>query len=347
MNPLVIGQDVVESYLDHALRLSAHEYRRLRAITSRLPDDIIDAHVHTNSADVVSPLMPRTVAQIFSTFPSFDLSQSLHIRPALYPDKRVRSLRFPGVLREVDHRKANEYLFTQLPSGDAVAAYGLVNDLQYTEYVLRLPGVSALKMYPHDVDPPAAKIYQYFRREILEIAQTVGKPIILHLPTALQESVDDVLAVAADFPRVPIVLAHMGLTHVHGPGYRAALGLLRQCENVFLDAARVLTREVYEDALDVLGSTRVIFGSDEPLNLLRTVAYNHPTLGVRVATDFPYHWRIADEAAEYGHLANGAVLAHIAELEAIVGAIDSTANDVDLAMSRVFFRNASELFNIS
>jgi hypothetical protein len=88
-----------------------------------------------------------------------------------------------------------------------------------------------------------------------------------------------------------------------------------------------------------------MYGSDEPLHLLRSIPFNHPEKGQRIITDYPYHWVDAADHAKYGHLASNAVHAHWLALGAVRNAIESLPkSQQENAKHRIFFKNASDFF---
>jgi predicted TIM-barrel fold metal-dependent hydrolase len=71
--------------------------------------------------------------------------------------------------------------------------------------------------------------------------------------------------VAVRFPKLKIVIAHMGW-----PFYDHALYMLFTYENVYLDTATVnwilekqLFNRMLEEAVDTVGSDRILFGTDQ------------------------------------------------------------------------------------
>jgi len=99
------------------------------------------------------------------------------------------------------------------------------------------------------------------------------------------------------------------------------------------DAAVVMS------AIRQLGTGRVLYGSDEPCNLLRYVTYRHPELGQRVSSDFPYHWLREDLRLSHGYLGKGAWLIHFQSMKAIFEAIDAVAGPAGAALSQAIFHD--------
>lgn len=333
------------AYMASALAFSAAELEVRSSLADWLPDSIIDCHVHCNLDAHVLDVDDTTFHHMMSTFPSFSLEQSYTLRSLLYPSKRVRSLRFSHVFRGIDHRAANIYLCEHKDPADRVALYGIPTDIEYTVQALRSMPVSALKMYPAYFSPRAQTIYQYFPSPILEEVQGLGLPIILHLPKPITECREDLWGLIRDFPKLNIVLAHLGLPNFATQDLENVYREFAQCEYVYMDTAMRTSVDVLRLAFNAFGPDRILFGSDEPLNLIRAATYRHPELGQRIVSEYNYHWLDSAEQARYGYIAKGAMHVHWQSLVAIQSALSEYDPATSLrARELVFERNAARLF---
>lgn len=332
----------IENYFAHAYRMSEAEIKIRDSLMEWLPDDIIDAHAHCNLASHVVEINPKARQHMLSTFPYFPLEDSERLRTMFFPGKRLRSLRFAKTYRGLDHRAANDYLLENSPSEDRVALFGLPEDVEYTNRMLAHPRVSALKMYWSYVDPSAEVIYDFFRPEILEEAQARDIPLVLHLPKMITRSLDDLVQVARDFPRLRMVLAHLGLSKMVVPGLEEALVVASKVETIFMDTALNPSADVVALSLQIFGSERIMFGSDEPLNLIRSVPYEHPERGQRIVSDYLYHWVDPKEFQEYGHLAKEATHSHWLSMSAIKEAVDRLPAKEQTSTKEWLFQKTAE-----
>jgi hypothetical protein len=335
-----------EKYLLHAIRFKPEEMRLRDSFSAWLPNDIIDCHAHCQRAEDVISIAEKSLGHMLSTFPFYSLDDSKWVRDTFFhPGKHIRTLRFPKTFRGINHRAANSYLLRESPPEDRVALFGLPEDIDYTISMLDDSRVSALKMYHSYVEPTADTIYEYFKPEILAEAQRLDKPIILHLPKMIVSSIDDLLEMLNDFPKLRVVIAHLGLSKFLLPGLQEAFMKIAGNPNVYMDTALNPSAEVVDLAIECLGAERVMYGSDEPLHLIRSVAYQHPDKGERIVTDFMYHWVDPEDHAKFGHLANSAVHAHWQALGAIRSAIEALpAPEQDTAKNKIFCTNARSFF---
>jgi len=247
--------------------------------------------------------------------------------------------------RGVNHRKVNQYLLDHSSQRDRVALFGLSQDVNYTKDMLHHPRVAALKMYHSNVTPPATLVYQYFRPEILSVAERCGVPIILHLPRPVTESMEDLRRVVQDFPRLKIVIAHLGPTDFLYPGLEDVLGELADYPHIYMDTSLNSSKEVIELALRLFGASRIMHGSDEPLSMIRGKVYLHPEKGNLLITEYPYHWVNLRDHARFAHLTKGIVHWHWLSLVALREAVSTFPADEQETMKKlIFYENAQELF---
>ncbi|MCC7543815.1 amidohydrolase family protein [bacterium] len=336
----------VEQYFDQALAFSDEEVKLALDLMAWLPDTIIDAHAHCNAEEHLENLPAAILQHMMSTFPWHDLQHSAQMKARFFPGKRVMSLRFAHASKGIDHRAANAYLISQSPPGDRVALYGIPDDAAYTIAQLNSMRFAALKMYYMYWIPPATRIYEYFPPEVLEVTQELGIPIILHLPKMITVCFEQLAQLVRDFPEQRIVLAHLGLPHLPVPGLLEAYRAAAQYEHVHMDTAMIPSSEVVSMALQAFGSARIMYGSDEPLNLVRAVAYTHPVKGQRLAAR-GYHWVDPDEERDFGYLADEATHMHwqaIGALREGIAATYASPTDQESIKNKVFYENARELY---
>ena len=334
-----------DSYLAYVRLFTDKEKALIREFQEWLPESIIDSHAHCNLPEHVWSIDERAYSHMLSTFPSFSLEESKEWHALFYPGKKICSLRFPKTFRGINHRAANLYLLSQSDPQDRVALYGLPDDSEYTIEMLKHPRVSALKMYYSYLEPPATEIYQYFPKVVLEVAQVLDIPIILHPPKNIMVCLDQILKLVYDFPCLRLCLAHLSLTKNVFPGLEEAFIMLSRYPHIHFDTALVPSAQVVAMALRIVGPDRIMYGSDEPLNLIRSMPYIHPELGERLVTEYPYHWVNLNEHNKYKHLAVGVTHAHWQVLSAIRGAIgELPSSEQECVKRKIFHDNAYDFF---
>lgn len=334
-------QDIpAEHYFTAALALSTEEGDRLRAALAVLPDKIVDAHTHVARCEDLRDLSADLLGHVVSTFPVYSLEMAAAARLVLWPGKQVRSARMAHAIAGYRHAAINTHLRYDLPADDFFIAFGLASSTSDVTSLLSEGGVAALKMYFHSVDPPLRTVLEVFPEPALQAAEAAGVPIILHLPTSLPDGLVEVLDIATSHPRLPIILAHLG---GHGgqtltPQLPTAFRAIAELPTIFMDTALILDRDLLQAAICALGPNRILFGTDEPLSLIRASSYAHPELGQRFYAP-GYHWDMGN-APPAKVRRRSPTLLHIEMLEAIIDAVDRDQQ----SLQAIFHDNALRLF---
>lgn len=336
----------VKKYWQYTLSFKNEEIKIRKEINSWLPEKIIDAHTHISPKELICDIDERNFNCTLSTFPFYSLNDSEKIQKIFFRDKQVSSLRIPFVWPGVEHKKVNEYLIKKCKKTDRIAVFGFPDDPAYTISELRKNKVTALKMYYAFLTPPAQKIYEIFKPEILKYTQSNKIPILLHLPLGLKGSYQDLLHLIKDFPKQKIVLAHMGCVKLYFDKLDYFYQELSSYKQVYLDTAMVPDGQVIKTALKYFGPDKIIYGSDEPICMIRSKAYINPTLGERVITEYPYHWVNKDEFKTYNNLSKDVIHCLWQALIAIKIAIDDLPkNEQSIVKNKIFYNNAKEIYN--
>jgi predicted TIM-barrel fold metal-dependent hydrolase len=345
-----------ELYIQHALTLNDVEVQMRDELMPQLPDTIIDSHTHAAvPGEFDHETLPEHVHRhMMSTFPTFGISDSDQASELLFPGKVVAKARFAHAFAGIDKREVNDFLATETKPEDYAILFGVsetAEDVEYTIAQIETGIYKGLKMYYFASDPPKYGLYEYFPRPILDAAQKAGIPIILHLPHSLYRSENEVEQLSQEYPDLRIILAHVGVANLPQPELDPILRHFAQLPNVYVDTALVDADGIAVKALQHLGPQRVLYGSDEPLNLLRTVTYFNPELHTaRVLTDFPYHWADPIEQTKYRSAAEKEFIHnHWLQLTTLLDGIVATSNspaERQTATEMVFRTNAEKLFGI-
>lgn len=333
-------------YLGDSLTFTKKEKELALTFLEWLPNDIIDCHSHCGFTEHVQEVDDQMYHEMISTFCGFTLEQSNQVAKLYFNGNNLRRLRFPFPFRGIDLKAANDYLLQNVKSPDKVALCGIPNDIEYTVSMLETGKFSALKMYHQQFNPPAKHIYEYFPPVILRKAEQVGVPIILHLPKMITLCKDELIEVISTFPNLKISLAHLGLPHLIVPNLKETYKEVTKFPNIYMDTAMIPSEEVLMLALEIFGSKRIMFGSDEPINLVRAVVYQNPTLGQRIVTKYLYHWIDPEEHEKYKNLATNVTHMHWPAMLAIRNSIERmySENQQSEVKNDIFSDNAKKFF---
>lgn len=344
-----------QSYFTHGMNPTDREVAWRDNLNSRLPDQIIDAHVHNSTEDSFDPneMSDFTWGHMVSTYPVTTIEQSSQIGDLMFPDKVVSKLRFAHAFRGIAHAVVNTYLVDNSPAQDRVALFGLHETPEEIDYTIaELENGSGtkyngLKMYYSSGSKPVYDLYEYFPKPILAMAEKSEVPIILHLPNSAKSSIHELKDISESFPSLRIVLAHIGVTWIDSPDLAGTLSNVAKFKNISVDTSGVTDSNVIKKAIYALGADRVIFGTDEPLSLLREQTYDNPEIGPRIITDYPYHWVDIEEHKRFKDVVPPPSYSHLQQLASLALALDSVAqteSEKQDMSEKIFYSNADRLF---
>lgn len=141
-------------------------------------------------------------------------------------------------------------------------------------------------------------------------------------------------------------IAHLGSTKFNIASLKETYQQLAKHTKVHMDTSLNPSSEVCLLALSIFGAHRIMYGSDEPLNLLRSVPYLHSEKGQRIATSYHYHWVDSEDYYKYRYLAQDSIQSHWRALGALRAAINSLPRrHRDDAKRKIFHDNAEEFYN--
>lgn len=108
---------------------------------------------------------------------------------------------------------------------------------------------------------------------IAQAAEDLNVPLFIHSghpPYSLPWSIGQL---ADDFPKVKIVMIHMG--HGHGVYIQAAIDMAKKYPNLYLETSGMPMHTKIKEAYEQVGSDRVMFGTDIP--------FHHPSVEIQRA----------------------------------------------------------------
>ena len=117
-----------------------------------------------------------------------------------------------------------------------------------------------------------AGIFDFLPHHQLEVLDERGAWVTLHVPKADRlghpESIAQIKEIRRRYPRVVLVIAHLGRCYTL-PHAQEALPQLADDEGLFFDSSAVINPDVYRFALKTLGAKRILYGSDNPIFYMR------------------------------------------------------------------------------
>ena len=104
------------------------------------------------------------------------------------------------------------------------------------------------------------KLHRLPTREVLDAVAELRIPILYH-----PEKVSNFHIIAAEYPRIPFIMAHLGnFASRDWTEHVAAIDICRRYPNVYLETSSVVFFKFLEMAAKEAGPDKLIFGSDGP-----------------------------------------------------------------------------------
>lgn len=338
-------ESLVSGYLAYSLKLNSREEAHLKTLKNWLPKRIIDCHAHCNLSSHVKRMPIKASSSMISTFMFFSYENSILHNKLLFPGSRIQTLRFPNVFTGIDAKAANRYLRRVSGTLDRVALLGIQDDETYTVNQMRKYRPAALKMYYAFPTKNATTIAECISDSVLRVAEELSIPIILHLPTVITNSWPELVSLAKRFPNLKVCIPHLGSTKFVIPGLVNAYKQVAANTSFYLDTSLNTSPDVIALALKCFGPERIMYGTDQPLDLIRAKPYIHPKLGQRLITEYQYHWVNKTEQRAYGKLAINLVHSHWQATLALKSAIDMRPKaQHEEVKHKIFYYNAKKFY---
>lgn len=331
-----------EKYINFGLNLNEEEIEIRRQTIELTPKEIIDVHNHTASENETSNLHPRFYNDLVSTFPYFDISEHKVIDQHLWGEnKKVKHVCFTFPFEGVDIKSGNSYILSN-STENLIPFYTIDNQRTNLDDLVNNPDWKGVKAYARQISPEATTISQFYTRDVLQIINRRGLPIILHLPNDLVHDHNELKELLSNYRDIKFIIAHMGFPNPERMAdYNQALISLKR-ENLFFDTSWSNDSEAMRSVLKILGSDKLLYGSDQPLNLIRVKVVEHPILGSRVAVGCPYHWADLEEQQFYREKldiqTDKLTTMHFQSIKAIMQA---TSNKTEI--NQIFYENAARI----
>lgn len=326
-----------------------------------VPERIFDAHVHLGPPEVMGPISAQRQCLPLATFSQLTWEELQAWYAAVYRGKTVAGLvAFPFPLQEVDQAAANQYIIELMTREPSVRGFVLVHptDVAVTRRAIQeaeRQGVRFAGVKPY-YDLTGRSVFEctmpdFIPDALLELMNAEGLALMLHTSgngmcePANQQFVRSVLD---RFPRVPIVLAHMGRYLVAEEFLEFCECGLLQCPMLYLEMSSASRPEVYRRALAEPGvERRLLFGSDLPFGLITGVEAWSEQAGPIFVTRDRYAW--SDPRLEQQSPVRPDALSYntyhtIKSLKDALAGMSLTAAQQQVIKNAVFYENAARLF---
>lgn len=245
-----------------------------------LPEQLFDVHAHLN-LECHTPAPDPNEEKRTVTWPSMvakqnsieDLQETYRL---MFPGKDCRAL----VFSNAGHGEViNQYVSDcAKQSGFPALYFSHPNQsADEIEQEIRRGGFLGLKSYldlsPKYLPEKEIRIYDFFPRHQLKRLNEMGGICMLHIPRSgrLKDPVNiaQILEIKQDFPRVQLIIAHIGRAYTRGD-IGDAFEQLGQTPDLLYDFTANCCEYAITEVIRAAGPKHVMFGLDLPILRMRT-----------------------------------------------------------------------------
>jgi len=321
-------------------QLSPHDQKLVSKLHDFVPNRVFDAHAHLQHADHFAPdnglpFLPAGTGIGWEEY----REQVLRWLPAT----TLEALFF-GFPRVGNDRPAiNEWLqgeANKSPGNRALALTSAGDDPQAVAAQIEQLGMVGMKpyhIYAERPDTMNASLEEFVPEWMWEICHGINGVLMIHLvrERALADEGNQkaLRRLCLAYPNCRVVLAHVARSFNYRHGLEG-LRSMQELDNVWVDTSAVCEAPAMREAIRVLGSHRVLFGTDYPVSNFR---------GTCTAAGDSFAWLYSDTAPP-GTVPPGGEMTYVG-LESLLG-LREACEDSGLTTTDVqdiFYNNAQRL----
>ena len=252
-----------------------------------LPENIFDSHIHLWKKNFISysisedrqkqnPFLDPEIIE------GFTIEDFYYFSKKLFPGKNYKGLFFTLPLKEVDLFKANKYISDICKKN---GSYGLfvpdpsLKKIPENFFKDRFVG---FKPYPDLVEFKSPEdfskldidvsIFDFISKEVLEFSNEYGLILLIHIPRKGRlndkRNIEELRTIGQKYKNIKIILAHAGRSYCY-EDIRNSIYYIKDIKNLYVDTAMINNFSVNKTLIKILGSEKILFGSDLVIALLK------------------------------------------------------------------------------
>lgn len=241
-----------------------------------VPRKIFDAHTHLWNKAFSKDANPPNDWENYDT----GFKEVQNISSLLYPQRETHFLSFPSPVRNTDHKGVSEWTAQEISqdkdSRCAMLLHPEMAEEEIDSFLKIYSNCVALKPYFAMIDKKMPSIAEYFPEAHMEIANTWKMPVIIHLPGAPENFLEELEYYNSKYPEIKWIMAHCAASFKPEQLERA-IKRLAAIPNIFYDSALICEAETFRSLFAYEKRKRIFFGSDNSLIIggcRRNVSFN-------------------------------------------------------------------------
>jgi len=245
-----------------------------------LPPRMVDIHCHLSLRENCGPVSPERMKKMWAmevgAHQTWEELQQTSNR--LLPGIQLRFLAFGAPFREMDIHAENRYVLEVLrqAQGSVCGLYVVRPDESPAAVEKALEsGFLGLKPYPDLASGPEGGepgVFDMIPGSLLGPLNDRRGILMLHLPRpgrlADEDNIREVSDLVEEFPGIRTIVAHLGRAYCL-PNAEKGLPRYPQAPNLYFDISANVNPDVFELAIEIVGTGRLLYGSDLPITKIR------------------------------------------------------------------------------
>jgi predicted TIM-barrel fold metal-dependent hydrolase len=341
-----LESSIIGNYL---FPLNSKETEGLKEIIKEFPETIVDFHSHAGPRKAVKgKKFPETYGMTFLYREIEDVLVHRAILSGIItkqePHKVYQAvMTFP--FYGIDLKETNRWLLEETGKGAGFLPFLIPlpreKGLEETKKALAAGsffGIAEihprlLSSYPEGLRGEKG----YLSEKFLELVEKQELPMIIHLPKHLLNHVEELKELSRDYPKLKVVLAHMGLVQVLTERSKSALSEILTLPNIYFDTSTVTDEKVFAHVLRESGVGKILFASDAPYDALRLeVKFIEGKMEVLSSQDLIGTKKVKEEI-------NRMLISSPKALLEAVKEVYPDEEQAKLAKEKIFYQNALEI----
>ncbi|MFH1626937.1 MAG: amidohydrolase family protein [bacterium] len=266
---------------EYLFPFSSKEEKELKEIIQKLPETIIDFHFHLGQKEAVKQ-ENKDYPSYGGTFLYQEIETGLIHQKILSGEMtgqkkhKIYQVAMAFPFQGIDLEETNKWILEKTKESCFLpfliplqGKEGLEKNKKALETNLYF-GIAEIT--PQLTEPRAKHLRGeegYLSEEFLELVNQQELPIVIHLPTHLINHIEEIKELSKDYPKLKIILAHMGLVLCLTPRSENALMEVIALPNVYFDTSTVTDKKIFAYVLKKAGFKKILFASDAPYDALR------------------------------------------------------------------------------
>jgi uncharacterized protein len=278
-----------------------------------LPQNIFDAHTHVSESRFRLRSMSeekRRQYWINEVAETIGANDAVRCHQVVFPGRRLSCLVFGEPSLDSDIEANNDNLELECAK-NGWFRLAIVLPQWSAERVAReldQPRTLGVKVYYSLIgnDPTTrdkyleASIFDFLPHQQLELLNERHAWVTLHVPKAGRlghpDNLREIQEIRGRYPNVKLIIAHLGRNYTM-PHAEQSLPCLAEDDGLYFDLSAVFNPDVLRFAIETLGPSRLLYGTDNPVFYMRgrqrwreTAYINH--------TDYPFYFNRERESPE-------------------------------------------------